>query len=541
MKLSRKVLLVAVALLVPAGVLAARSGASSSAAPLWVLHVKQFPGGISNGVRASLDPAVEQAQAASRAQSSAAAIDSSVSRNVQMNDDSYPPVPQNETSVAYSLDNPMVAVAGANDYVSEGTVVMRTSDGGRHWQSTRVEPVFRPTSDVCNGGDPSVAYSKRDHAFYLAQLCFFRVDVPSEVQVYKSLDDGMTWTPGRRAAIAATNRDPATGAVDPNVFNDKEYIAVDNTPSSPHYGRLYVTYTRFHFDDTGASDTCPVKLSYTDDVPSIDPSKTVWTHSDVLPDRPGDQGVGESANQFSVPVVESNGTLDIAYVLEECNTSIDSGLRFQQSVDGGQTFLSTPVSVNHGGQWTDNPDASDLLPNTAFRAPNTVALAWSPVSKTLAFIYTNYVRGAGNGDVEVSLSHDDGTSWSDPVPVSVNSAGALADNNQFFPWIAVDENGRFQAIWFDRRPDPNNHNITTFQGTSTDDGQTWRNVRIGASLWNPDQGFFASGAFIGDYNGLAANSKVVYPVWTDGANNAIGETGLGETDIFTKVEIRGRD
>ena len=151
------------------------------------------------------------------------------------------------------------------------------------------------------------------------------------------------------------------------------------------------------------------------------------------------------------------------------------------------------------------------------------------------------MRGAENGDVEVSLSHDDGASWSSPVPVSVDSAGALADNNQFFPWIAVDENGRFQAIWFDRRPDPNNHNITTFQGTSNDDGQTWRNVRIGASLWDPDQGFFASGAFIGDYNGLAANSRVVYPVWTDGANNAIGETGLGETDIFTKVEIRGRD
>jgi hypothetical protein len=31
----------------------------------------------------------------------------------------------------------------------------------------------------------------------------------------------------------------------------------------------------------------------------------------------------------------------------------------------------------------------------------------------------------------------------------------------------------------------------------------------------------------------------VYPVWTDGRNDAIGETGLGETDIFTNVENGG--
>ena len=41
----------------------------------------------------------------------------------------------------------------------------RTTDGGRHWASTRVVPVFRGTSDVCSGGDPSVAYSRRDHVF----------------------------------------------------------------------------------------------------------------------------------------------------------------------------------------------------------------------------------------------------------------------------------------------------------------------------------------------------------------------------------------
>jgi hypothetical protein len=37
-------------------------------------------------------------------------------------------------------------------------------------------------------------------------------------------------------------------------------------------------------------------------------------------------------------------------------------------------------------------------------------------------------------------------------------------------------------------------------------------------------------------SGLAASTDAVYAMWTDGRNNSIGETGLGETDIFTKVQ-----
>jgi hypothetical protein len=129
---------IVLALVVPATAGSSRS----SATPRWVTHVTRYPGGISNGVRAYLDPAVVQAQAAYRG-SPLIRTPGAALRNVQMNDDSLPPLPQNETSVAYSLNNPMIAVAGANDYVSGGTVVMRTTDGGRHWQSTRVVQLFR--------------------------------------------------------------------------------------------------------------------------------------------------------------------------------------------------------------------------------------------------------------------------------------------------------------------------------------------------------------------------------------------------------------
>jgi hypothetical protein len=192
--------------------------------------------------------------------------------------------------------------------------------------------------------------------------------------------------------------------------------------------------------------------------------------------------------------------------------------------------------VNKPGQWKDNPNTADLIPNTAFRTPNTVSLAYSQKTGTLAYVYTNYISGRGNGNIDVSLSHDAGMTWSDAQTISLAN-GKPARNNQFFPWIAATPNGRFVAMWLDRRQDPANHDIGTFEGRSTDDGATWTNLDISSTTWNPDLGFFTSGAFIGDYSGIAANNKVIYPSWTDGRNTNIVNTGIGETDVFTDVEI----
>ena len=209
-------------------------------------------------------------------------------------------------------------------------------------------PVFRPTSDVCNGGDPAVAYSLRDHAFYLSQLCFFRTLPHSEVQIYKSLDNGATWTPGRQ--------DRGRG---------HELRLRHRRGQRRHLQRQGIHRGRQHPDEpalraalrhaTRGSTSRPTdrataarssSRTRTTSRRSIRRSPSGSTRP-WCPDDSGSDGVGESANQFSVPVVEKNGALDIAYVLEECNTSLDHGLRFQKSTDGGATFLP---SRGHGEQ-----------------------------------------------------------------------------------------------------------------------------------------------------------------------------------------------
>jgi len=141
-------------------------------------------------------------------------------------------------------------------------------------------------------------------------------------------------------------------------------------------------------------------------------------------------------------------------------------------------------------------------------------------------------------DISFQRSTDGGQHWSNARFLSVNQAGQPARNDQFFPWVAGTGDGHLYAIWLDRRLDPANININTWEARSANGGASWTSRRISTRSWNPNLGFFSSGAFIGDYSGIAVSSTNVYPVWTDGRNTAIARTGIGETDIFTDVEPR---
>jgi hypothetical protein len=525
---------------------AGTSLAFAGTTPRWVKHVHRYPGGISAGVRAYLDPGVARAKAGlalTKASRSPLAPDRSPTlRNVKVNSqDSNPPVPQNETQVVRSVFNDRVAVAAANDYVNGGSQLYRTTDGGQHWSSQFRTSEVLETGDTCGGGgDPALTYSRRDRAFYFAQLCFFRNHTESEIEVIRSVDNGKTWTASRTGAYPVTNFGPAVGDFKPSVFYDKDQITVDNNPSSPHFGRIYVTYIKFHMKPSGFSDYCPVQVAYTD---RIDPNgdgdllDSVWKRTHVVRDNPGGGGVGATATQGAQPTVDNHGGLDISYMSEDCNTSIDRSIFFKRSTTGGTSF-GPRVKINKPGQWKDNPDPNDLLPNKKARiaASTSAPLVFNPVDKSLNYIVQNNVSSAQSGaDISFTRSLDYGATWSKMKTVSVNGSGQPARNDQFFPWMDVDPQGNLHAIWFDNRRDPANRLIRTFQGLSTNGGKTWSNANISTKAWNPNRSFFGSGDFIGDYNGLAVGNGVAYPVWTDGRDTP--GPPLGQTDIWTNIEL----
>lgn len=515
-------ILIASCLVASAAAMAASGDApvSGSRAPAWVRHVDHFPGGISNDPRAVAR--MDRTSPTTRGATPRASIPSVRGTNRPINADSTPKVWQYEPVVALNPEHPLIAVAVSRDYVDGGFWFGRTHDGGRHWSSRFQSPESLGGFTKCFGADPRLAYSRRDRAFYVTTLCFKLEDGLSELLLWKSADNGRTWTPGNTGAIVASNVRP-DGSIDASVFHDAGNVAVDNDPSSPHYGRIYVTSTAYHLRADGSASSCPLELAHSDRVPTQAPFQSTWKTVQI----------SATHTAYAAPIVDDRGGLDLAWAEEGCNVNVDRSLRFARSTDGGRTFTRT-IQITKPGQFRDNPDPGSTLAGSGLAAGVSPSLVYDPSRRTLDYVYQNNIHAATSGaDISFQQSADFGATWSNARPISTTADRRPARNDQFFSALAVDEQGTLTAIWFDSRRDPANHLIDTFQGVSRDGGKTWRNRRISDTSWNPDDlGFFAG--FIGDYIGLASSRHVTYPLWPDARNGAAAP--FGDSDIFTQLE-----
>ena len=332
--------------------------------------------------------------------------------------------PQNETSIAVDPNNHNRVVASANDYVSRtwscsisGTPCSAlgdaysgtyfSNDGGATWCCSSSDPahlgtlipgVERLTGGIYDaGGDPSVAFDSQGHVFY-AGLGFDRTAPPNTVAVNKGTFDGsgnLTWS-------APTFINQTTS---PSTLNDKEWIAVDHSASSPFRDRVYVTWTRFIFNPhTGAYVQSPIS-----EVHSSDGGKTFSSPQLIV----GNVLYGQGSH----PTVGPDGTV---YVFWDGSTRLATfdSIWMVKSTDGG-TSWSKPVKVS---------DIVDILPiaNTAFRNNSFPAATVAPngdIYATWSSLLSNSTGGlcpasTNNGchaAVLYSKSTDGGATWSSPA------------------------------------------------------------------------------------------------------------------------------
>ena len=492
--------------------------------------------------------------------------------NVRLNCDSDSS-PDNETPIVADPADPNHLLAGSNDYfiTVKGSAVQArvptgfftSFDGGKTWIDGQI-----PMGNGGSGGngDPSPAFDTKFGTAHMAQLsAAIGQGSPNaghiDVSVSTSFDGGVTWRPPVTVDIGQASIGPSANGV----FLDKEWLVADNYPSSPHYGRLYLSWDRIE-ESKGAFQRSPVDLSYSDDAGKTwsRPVEITGSNPTYCTANQGPVGPAGACDEsfFSYGAVEPNGDVVVGFMNQQNEAAWEEPNEFEDQVmtvtshDGG-VHWSDPVHVadlEDGGAeeivFSDYPANADNAASQTgfqFRTGSWGNLNVDPVSGKLYVTWTDNRDGAHDVDdpvtdtnVFMAISSDEGGTWSAPIRVT----SGVTD--KWFPWIAA-RGGKVGVLYQEEVSDGSGTYVTRL-ATSTDDGASWSYQTVSTAVSDPDHSVWfqahtddcaTCSLFIGDYIGLTFDTLGrAHMTWTDMRHDLsvpeLGRTGNAEDDMYAQ-------
>jgi hypothetical protein len=342
-------------------------------------------------------------------------------------------------------------------------------DGGVTWTAGSL-----PGLTVATGGafdrasDPAVAIGP-DGTVYAQTLAFDVHDCRSAIAVQRSNDGGLTF----QAPVLVQDDTSCS------VFNDKNWIAADVFPGSPHHARLYSAWDRSN--GTGQ----PVRVSHSDD------GGATWSAPVDVSSAffPGGLGV--------IPLVQPNGDLTLVYTTIGTATM---NVVAQRSQDGGLTF-GPPVTIA-ALQGTDPPgmrSGSELVSAAVDPEAGRTYVVWPD----------RRFRPDGLNDIVLVASPDGGASWG--ALQVVDTPGPAGARDRFTPHVAA--NGGVVLVVYGTRL-AGGARVRMRYVASADDGVTFSRERGLGRTGNLAYAATANGlAFLGDYLGVAMSASGAHAVW----------------------------
>ena len=399
-------------------------------------------------------------------------------QNVMISNEDFP----EEPSIMINPKNTDEIVAGANTasfYYSD--------DGGSTWNLGTL------TSSFGVWGDPCIIADTNGH-FY-----FFHLSNPASgnwidrIVAQKSTDGGQTWNDGSYMGLDGTKA------------QDKEWATVDYTNNN-----IYVTWTQF--DDYGSSnplDSTIIRFSR-----SLDGGQS-WSPGVRINKVAGNCLDEDETVEGAVPAVGPNGEIYTSW-------AGPLGLVFTKSLDQGVTWPVENIFV------TDIPGGWDFSIPGISRAngfPVTCCdLSGGPNHGRIYINWSDQRNGLDDTDVWLVKSDDGGETWSNIIRVNDDPAG----KQQFFTWMDIDQTtGYIYIVFYDRRNYSNNL-TDVYLAVSKDGGDTFDNILISESPFNP-----TSTVFFGDYSNISAHNGIIRPIWTrlDGGDLSVWTAIIDSTSV----------
>jgi len=465
----------------------------------------------------------------------------------------FPKNKQNEPAITR---DPLtgVLIAGANDEISQppcpGTSAPLASpcpfapgaptsayyystDNGKTWTGGYLPGFDALSPPRTSGGDPSLTYGPRrcaDGTFgfgcgvviYYASLADPVNEFAGEqVTVSRSYTDGRSWAD----PVYATNTDNKSN------FDDHEWIAVDNSPASAHFGRVYVNWAVFCNACAGNGN---VKLY----VAHSDNEGRTWSPAVQVSAVANNsaQGFRETGQM----TVSRAGTVEVFWTENADSTKFPSLQVAAVSNDGGQTF-SAPMTIAPVSDYplTGTPfDVVDLfnrVPGMSARVDCYPHPAADPSSSRVYVVWCDFSNG--HGTVQGAVSSD-GVHWT-----SLGTVASVAGRNAFFPQAAVSPGGivsvTFDALTQPPADDEWQTGVQTYDNyyveSSTGGTSFTSPLRVSTVSSNPDGSSYNNlmEQFIGDYIGIVDGTRQAHLVWTDSRNaTACAAVGAYRSQVY---------
>jgi hypothetical protein len=398
---------------------------------------------------------------------------------------------QSENSIFVDPNNPEVVLNSNNSTANPvngvlyGANDLFTFDSGESWGG-EVQG-----AGVGNSGDPTTAIglNGRWYVNYIANSYGMGCSY--------SDDQGENWS-------------VVTVAPNPGNMTDKNHMWIDNSPTSPYEGYLYVAWTNF-MNDSNDPIHGEIGISYSHD------DGESWTVNSDISSVVNATSHNQGVNLSTGP----NGELYAIWGIYDGWPTDETAIGFAKSLDGGITWETAKrVITNIRGIRTSK--TSKNMRVNSFPAA-TVDISNGPDRGTIYITWSNIgTPGENTGsdiDVYVAKSTNGGDTWSEAIRVNQDPSGL--GKQHYFPWIACDaSNGVLSVVFYDDR-NVGSTDIEVFCANSDDGGETWEDFKVSdvSSTPTPIPGL-AEGYF-GDYLGITAQDGWVYPTWADNRSGSV--------------------